>query len=64
MIPWGEQFDELQGRVVFGANKNTLEWQLGTEIPAQLPDQIIEALELGEEAADVEGGLELELRPP
>ena len=64
MIPWGEQFDELQGRVVFGANKNTLEWQLGTEMPAQLPGQIIEALELSEEAPDVEGGLELELGPP
>jgi hypothetical protein len=46
MIPWNEQYDELQGRVTFAQNKYTLEWQLGTPMPHRLPQDIVQALDL------------------
>lgn len=47
MIPWELDFDHLQARVMFGQNKLTLDWQLGAPMPALLCEQIVAALELG-----------------
>jgi hypothetical protein len=44
MIPFGEDFDELQARVIFGANKLELPWMLGAPMPVDLPDKIMEVL--------------------
>jgi hypothetical protein len=50
MIPFGQDFDELQARVIFGANKLVLPWMLGTPMPADLPDRIVEAMGLAHSA--------------
>jgi hypothetical protein len=45
MIPPEREFEELQARVIFGANKLVLPWMIGKPVPADLPDQILRALE-------------------
>ena len=52
MIPWEEDFQHLQARVLFGQNKLTLEWQLGTPMPPFLCQQIIDALDVGSRQLD------------
>ena len=47
MIPFGAEFEELQGRVIFGANKLVFPWMVGTPMPADLVDEIVKALDLG-----------------
>jgi hypothetical protein len=47
MIPFDQEFTELQARVIFGANKLALPWQVGAPIPADVPDQIVRAMGLG-----------------
>ena len=47
MIPFDEEFEHLQARMLFGMNKFQILWELGTPMPADLPDRIVEAMELG-----------------
>ena len=44
MIPFDQEFDELQGRVIFGANKLVFPWMVGTPMPADLVDEIMKAI--------------------
>eukprot|EP01044_Picomonas_judraskeda_P006680 COSAG03_NODE_677_length_6352_cov_24.786982_6_plen_412_part_01 len=44
MIPFEQEFDNLQARVIFNANRLVLPWMLGTPMPADLPDQIIQIM--------------------
>lgn len=46
MIPWDEDFEELQARVLFNRNMLTLDWQQGTPMPATLIGEIVKALDL------------------
>ena len=41
MIPFDEDFKELQGRVIFSANKLEICWMPGTPMPISLPEQIM-----------------------
>ena len=45
MIPWDEQFQEQQARVIFNDNRLALEWQVGADLPSDLPDKIKQAVE-------------------
>lgn len=47
MIPFDQEFEELQGRVIFGANKLVLPWMVGQPVPLELPARILDALGLG-----------------
>ena len=47
MIPFDQEFDELQARVIFNANRLVLPWLLGDPMPGDLPDKIIEAISPG-----------------
>ena len=51
MIPFGEEFEHLQARMLFGMNKFQILWELGTPMPADLPERIAEAMELGGQGA-------------
>jgi hypothetical protein len=51
MIPRDQDFDELQGRVIFGANKLQLAWAVGEPMPVDLPNQIADAMGLPPPAA-------------
>ena len=42
MIPFDREFEELQGRVIFGANKLVLPWMVGQPVPLELPVRILE----------------------
>ena len=44
MIPWDQQFDHLQGRVLFGLNQLTLAWMSGEPMPDGLAQQVADAL--------------------
>ena len=44
MIAFDADFDELQARVIFGANRLVVPWMTGTAMPADLPDTIIDAM--------------------
>eukprot|EP01047_Picozoa_sp_COSAG01_P074934 COSAG01_NODE_12680_length_1700_cov_11.066209_1_plen_377_part_10 len=44
MIPFDQEFENLQARVIFNANKLVIPWMLGTPMPANLPDQILQAM--------------------
>jgi prolyl 4-hydroxylase len=46
MIPFEEQFKHLQARVMFGLNKLEVPWMLGTPMPTELPDMLMEAMGL------------------
>ena len=46
MIPFDQEFEELQARVIFNANKLVIPWMLGTPMPPDLPDKILEAIGL------------------
>ena len=46
LIPFDQEFDNLQARVIFNANKLVIPWMLGTPMPADLVDKIVEAMEL------------------
>ena len=48
MIPWGAQFEHLQGRIIFGMNELVLEWMEEQPMPEGLCERIVDALE-GEE---------------
>lgn len=41
MIPWGQEFDHLQARVMFGMNELTLSWIQGTPMPETLVENIL-----------------------
>ena len=47
MIPFDEEFEHLQARMLFGMNKFQILWELGTPMPADLADRIVEAMEIG-----------------
>ena len=51
MIPFDEEFEHLQARMLFGMNKFQILWELGTPMPADLPARIVEAMELGGQGA-------------
>eukprot|EP01047_Picozoa_sp_COSAG01_P087317 COSAG01_NODE_20040_length_974_cov_1.698286_2_plen_245_part_01 len=53
MMPWEEKFDHLTARVLFGMNRLTLDWQLGSPMPSDLPAQIVRALHLDDGTAVV-----------
>ena len=53
MIPWEDEFEELQARVLFNRNMLTLEWQQGQEMPTSLVPEIVKAMQL---PADGPGG--------
>ena len=44
MIPFDQDYEELQGRVIFGANTFALTWLVGSPMPACLVDDIIGAM--------------------
>eukprot|EP01047_Picozoa_sp_COSAG01_P057406 COSAG01_NODE_6633_length_3569_cov_13.963689_2_plen_518_part_00 len=44
MIPFDQEFEELQARVIFNANKLVIPWMLGTPMPPDLPEQILQAM--------------------
>jgi hypothetical protein len=46
MIPFQQDFEELQARVIFGANKLVLPWVVGTPMPDSLVDEILKAMQL------------------
>eukprot|EP01047_Picozoa_sp_COSAG01_P058655 COSAG01_NODE_6939_length_3431_cov_3.279712_3_plen_755_part_00 len=48
MIPFEQEFDHIQARVMFRMNQLTLEWQPGTPMPPTLPADICKALASGE----------------
>ena len=50
MIPFDQDFDELQARVIFGANKLVIPWMLGTPMPPDLPDKLLEVMRIGRSA--------------
>jgi hypothetical protein len=45
MIPFDQDFEQLQARVMFGMNKLSLSWTVGQPMPATLVDDIIKAIE-------------------
>eukprot|EP01052_Picozoa_sp_SAG31_P041598 SAG31_NODE_6350_length_2052_cov_1.145929_1_plen_578_part_01 len=49
MIPWEQEFEHLQARVMFGQNKLTLDWQLGASMPPMLCEQLVNAIDVGED---------------
>eukprot|EP01044_Picomonas_judraskeda_P005374 COSAG03_NODE_504_length_7391_cov_53.058420_6_plen_692_part_00 len=46
MIPFEEKFKHLQARIMFGLNKLEVPWMLGTPMPTELPDMLMEAMGL------------------
>jgi hypothetical protein len=46
MISFDQDFEFPQARFMFGLNKLVLPWMLGTPMPADLVDKIVEAMEL------------------
>jgi hypothetical protein len=44
MIPFDQEFDNLQARVIFNANRLVLPWMLGAPMPADLPDRILQVM--------------------
>eukprot|EP01043_Picozoa_sp_COSAG02_P022650 COSAG02_NODE_1184_length_14008_cov_44.301963_1_plen_678_part_00 len=46
MIPWEQEFEELQARVLFNQNMLTLEWQQGQAMPPTLVGEILKAIDL------------------
>lgn len=53
MIPWTEQFEEQQARVIFGQNRLQLEWQVGQPMPTDLASKIAEAVGSDLSALDI-----------
>eukprot|EP01046_Picozoa_sp_COSAG06_P027016 COSAG06_NODE_2360_length_7005_cov_13.853026_12_plen_182_part_01 len=47
MIPFDQDFEHPQARFMFGLNKLVIPWMLGTPMPADLVDKIVDAMELG-----------------
>ena len=47
MIPFDQEFEELQARVIFNANRLVLPWMVGQAMPLDLPLRIVDALGLG-----------------
>ncbi len=47
MIPFDQEFEELQARVIFNANRLALPWMVGQPMPLDLPLKILDALGLG-----------------
>ena len=45
MIPFGAEFEFIQARIIFGANKLEVPWMVGEPMPPDLPDKIIEAIQ-------------------
>ena len=45
MIPFDEEFEHLQARMLFGMNKFQITWELGKPMPPDLPDRIVEAMQ-------------------
>ena len=43
MTPFDQEFKELLARVIFGQNKLALQWLVGTPMPPDLADQVVEA---------------------
>ena len=46
MIPWEDEFEELQARVLFNRNMLTLEWQQGQPMPTSLVGELLKAMDL------------------
>jgi hypothetical protein len=57
MIPFDQQYEELQGRYIFGANKLVLPWVVGSSMPPDLPAKIIEAIGLTVETPPPSSGM-------
>ena len=49
MIPFDEEFVELQAQIIFGMNNLELYWKVGTPMPPELPVQIMEGMGLPKE---------------
>ena len=45
MIPFDQEFEHLQARMLFGMNKFQITWELGKPMPPDLPDRIVEAMQ-------------------
>ena len=45
MIPWGQKFDHMQARVMFGMNSLVLSWMEKAPMPGDLADGIVAALD-------------------
>ena len=45
MIPFGAEFEFLQARIMFGANKLEVPWMVGEPMPPDLPEKIIDAIQ-------------------
>jgi hypothetical protein len=57
MIPFDQQYEELQGRYIFGANKLVLPWVMGSPMPPDLPAKIMEAIGLTVETPPPSSGM-------
>eukprot|EP01046_Picozoa_sp_COSAG06_P084711 COSAG06_NODE_31483_length_520_cov_143.144893_1_plen_113_part_01 len=51
MIPFDQEFEELQARVIFNANRLVIPWMVGAPMPPDLPDTIMRAMGLVAPAA-------------
>ena len=51
LIPFEQEFEELQARVIFNANKLIIPWMGAAPIPRDLPEQIVQAIRAPPEEA-------------
>ena len=63
MIPFGEEFEHLQARMLFGMNKFQITWELGKPMPPDLPDRIVEAMQSQGRISIAPGGPAVRLAP-
>ena len=63
MIPFDEEFEHLQARMLFGMNKFQISWELGKPMPPDLPDRIVEAMQSQGRISIAPGGPAVRLAP-
>ena len=63
MIPFEQEFEHLQARMLFGMNKFQITWELGKPMPPDLPDRIVEAMQSQGRISIAPGGPAVRLAP-
>ena len=63
MIPFDQEFEHLQARMLFGMNKFQITWELGKPMPPDLPDRIVEAMQSQGRISIAPGGPAVRLAP-
>ena len=63
MIPFEQEFEHLQARMLFGMNKFQISWELGKPMPPDLPDRIVEAMQSQGRISIAPGGPAVRLTP-